>query len=74
MPKKQKNTKRFYTTMNNTKPTNLKLVQNPSTWFKVNNSMPIHQYQLALKYKLPGYATHEYEISYQFRKPEKKVF
>lgn len=72
MPKKQKNNKRKYNTYTNTQTTNLKLIKQPSTWFKVNKNP--FKYQLALKFKLPGYATHEYEISYQFRKEDKKVF
>lgn len=72
MPKKQKNNKRGYSTYINTRTTNIKLIKNPSTWFKVNKNP--FGFQLALKYKLPGYATHEYEIAYQFRKDNKKVF
>lgn len=72
MPKKQKNSKRSYTSIANTQQTNTKLVKNISTWFKVNKN-PL-KYQLALKYILPSYATHEFEVSYQFRKEGKKVF
>lgn len=72
MPKKKKNNIRFYTNKVSYKPTNLKLVNSLSTLMKVNHNP--FKYRLALKYKLPGYATNEYEISYQFRKNDKYLY
>ena len=69
MPKKQKRTKRLYTGFLNSKKTNLKIIKNVSSLLKINYSNFKHN--IGIKFIPPGYATHEYEIAYQFRKNDK---
>lgn len=72
MPKKQKNIKRLYIHYQNKSNSNLILLKKVSTLLKINKQL--RHYQLGIKYLLPGYATHEYEIQYQFRRPDKLIY
>jgi hypothetical protein len=71
MPKKKKTKQRYYnTTFLSNSSTNQKVIKTYWRWFNFNQTFIKPNFLLNLK--LPGYFTHQYDISYQYKKPEKK--